>query len=296
MEKVVESERAIVYFKSIWITIYALNLRRYRMWHELWLLIRCAGFILGAAYAEEPRMYLCYRAAGPVVVDGKLSEPTWKRAPWTELFVDIEGEKRPPPRYATRAMMAWDEKNFYVAAELEEPDVWGFLTERDVMIYEDPDFEVFIWPCDGKKWPDERTPYYYEFEINALNIVMDALLKRLGGKGSNKREFHKDWDFKGIKHAVQIFGTLNWPEDVDEGWTVEVAFPWDALREYAGGRRVPPGEGDVWRVNFSRVERERGSADIECENWVWSPQGAVEMHIPDRWGYVKFTYVVAGGR
>lgn len=261
---------------------------------ELGIPIVCSLFLVTWVYAEEPRMYACHRTVGPVLMDGRPAEPTWKRATWTDLFVDIEGKKRPLPQYATRAMMAWDDTYFYVAAELEEPDVWGMLTERDVMIYWDPDFEVFIWPDDGKGWPEEGTPYYYEFEINALNVVMDALLKRLGGVGSTDREFHKDWTIRGVRHAVQVSGTLNWPEDVDEGWTVEMALPWEALKEYAGATRVPPKEGDVWRVNFSRVQRARGTSATECDNWVWSPQGVIDMHIPDRWGYVTFTEVPVG--
>jgi hypothetical protein len=83
---------------------------------------------------------------------------------------------------------------------------------------------------------------------------------------------------------------------MDEGWTVEVGFPWEALREYAGDQSVPPREGDVWRVNFSRVERVRGSAVTDCDDWVWSPLGIKEMHIPDRWGIVKFTEAVVGQR
>jgi hypothetical protein len=27
-------------------------------------------------------------------------------------------------------------------------------------------------------------------------------------------------------------------------------------------------------------------------NWVWSPQGAIAMHMPERWGYVQFSAVV----
>ena len=29
-------------------------------------------------------------------------------------------------------------------------------------------------------------------------------------------------------------------------------------------------------------------------NWVWSPQGAVNMHMPERWGYVQFSSRNAG--
>jgi hypothetical protein len=24
------------------------------------------------------------------------------------------------------------------------------------------------------------------------------------------------------------------------------------------------------------------------DNWVWSPQGVVNMHVPERWGYLVF--------
>jgi hypothetical protein len=51
--------------------------------------------------------------------------------------------------------------------------------------------------------------------------------------------------------------------------------------------------GDLWRINFSRVE-DRGNI-----NWTWQPQiiwdpeklihqGQVNMHLPDAWGYVRF--------
>ena len=46
-------------------------------------------------------------------------------------------------------------------------------------------------------------------------------------------------------------GTINDPSDEDEGWTVEIAFPWEGIRRPAR-RPVPPEAGDVWRVNFSR--------------------------------------------
>ena len=55
-------------------------------------------------------------------------------------------------------------------------------------------------------------------------------------------------------------------------------------------------DGDQWRVNFSRVEwqhevedgRYRRRTDRPEDNWVWSPQAAIDMHHPERWGYVQF--------
>ena len=57
----------------------------------------------------EPEQYICYRTAAALTVDGNLDEPSWRAAPWTAYFVDIEGDRRPRPRFATRAKMLWDD-------------------------------------------------------------------------------------------------------------------------------------------------------------------------------------------
>jgi hypothetical protein len=54
--------------------------------------------------------------------------------------------------------------------------------------------------------------------------------------------------------------------------------------------------GDEWRINFSRVQwpveidgrAYRKPPKAREDNWVWSPQGAVNMHIPEKWGRVVF--------
>src|SRR5438034_51297 len=50
-----------------------------------------------------PKGYVCYRARGPVRIDGQLDDDAWNAAPWTDDFVDIEGDIRPRPRFRTRA-------------------------------------------------------------------------------------------------------------------------------------------------------------------------------------------------
>jgi hypothetical protein len=246
-----------------------------------------AGNRAPAAPYVPPRGYVCHRAAGPVTIDGRLDDGPWRDAPWTDDFVDIEGDVKPRPRCRTRVKMLWDDRYFYVGAELEEPHVWATLTKHDSVIFHDNDFEVFIDP-DGDNHD------YYEFEINALNTGWDLFLPqpyRDGGRALN------GWEIPGLKTAVHIDGTLNDPRDTDRGWSVELAFPWEALREAAGPRKAPPREGDQWRVNFSRVEwrheivggKYRKIDGLKEDNWVWSPQGAIDMHRPEMWGYVQFT-------
>ena len=245
-----------------------------------------------------PRQYVCYRSPR-LNVDGKLDEPAWMAAPWTEPFVDIEGDRRASPRFLTRAKMLWDDDYFYVAAEMEEPDVWGTLTERDSVIFHDNDFEVFIDP-------DGDTHAYYELEVNALGTPWDLMLikpYRDGGPAVHA------WDIAGLQIGVDVRGTVNRPGDRDKGWTIEIAMPWKILREAAPDHK-PPRPHDQWRVNFSRVEwqvdvadnryakrRKAGTTDLLPEdNWVWSPQGAIQMHMPERWGYVQFSSALAGAR
>lgn len=234
----------------------------------------------------HPQGYVCLRAPGAATIDGRLDKPFWRHAPWTEPFVDIEGPTKPAPRFRTRAKMLWDEQFFYIGAELEEPHVWATLTEHDSVIFQDNDFEVFLDP-------DGDNHRYYEIEINALGTVWDLLLARPyrnGGPAINA------WEIPGLKSAVHIDGTLNDPRDEDRGWSVEMALPWKVLAECAG-RPAPPKDGERWRVNFSRVQWRHTVVDgrygkvlgLKEDNWVWSPQWAIDMHRPEHWGYVQFS-------
>ena len=128
---------------------------------------------------------------------------------------------------------------------------------------------------------------------NALNTTWDLRLVkpyRDGGPALN------EWEVPGMKSAVHVHGPLNHPSTPNQGWSVEMALPWTVLSEFAR-RPSPPHHGDHWRLNFSRVEW-----DVEIEdgqyrkipnrsehNWVWSPQGVIDMHRPEKWGYVQFS-------
>ena len=44
----------------------------------------------------------------------------------TSSILKATGNRK--PRFKTRVKMLWDAKYFYIAAEMEEPHVWGTLT------------------------------------------------------------------------------------------------------------------------------------------------------------------------
>ena len=188
--------------------------------------------------------------------------------------------------------MMWDDEHLYVAAGMIEPQVWATYDQRDMIVFQENDFEIFIDP-------DGDTRNYYEIEVNALGTIFDLFLPRTyidRGKPDH------DWNCPGMRWAVHVDGTLNDSSDIDHGWTGEFALPWSAFADL-GGMPCPPRAGDTWRINFSRVqwttEVVRGeyhkSRGLKEDNWVWSPQGVIDMHRPQRWGYVEFTTEITEG-
>ncbi len=242
------------------------------------------------------RHYVVYQTNSAITIDGKADEASWNEAKWTQNFVDIEGSKKPAPLYRTRAKMLWDTSNLYIFAELEEPQIWAYYNKHDQIVFHENDFEIFIDPNrDGY--------HYYEFEVNAQNTLFDLLLPkpyRNGGKPLI------DWNAKGFKSAVAIDGTLNNPTDTDKKWTVEIAIPFEALKE--SNRHTIPENGETWKLDFSRVNWQTEVKDgryqkkkdastgrpISEYNWVWSPPEIINMHYPERWSLLQFSTRKAG--
>lgn len=248
------------------------------------VLLACANMLYAQTFSSNfkqfkdvPRHYICYQVTG--------AEPNWESVPWTEDFQDIEGVDKPAPLHRTRVKMLWDAQYLHVLAELEEPHIRATLLQHDTIIFHDNDFEVFIDP-------DGDTHQYYEIEINALNTVMDLFMTRPYRNGGVAMI---NWDTKGLRTSVKINGTLNNAADIDKSWTVEMAIPFKALSFY--NRRSTPEDGSMWRINFSRVEWQMDIQEGKYikkprtpeYNWVWSPQGIINMHAPERWGYLQFS-------
>ena len=114
------------------------------------------------------------------------------------------------------------------------------------------------------------------------------------------------WDMREMLVGVQVNGTINNPGDTDKGWNVELAFPWNALKDL--GRKSPVRDGDLWRLNFSRVEwqniitpegkyvRKTGSKGetLKEDNWTWTPMRVVQLHEPEFWGYLQLSDKTTG--
>ena len=237
----------------------------------------------------NPKTYVVYKTSAPLIIDGKADEPDWKKTKFTTNFIDIEGVKS--PKQQTNVKMLWDANHLYIYAKLKEKHIWGDIKIRDQVIFYNNDFEVFISPSND-------THNYGEIEVNALNTVWDLVLNKpynVGGKPKNK------WNLNDLKTAVFIKGTLNNSKDIDDYWSVEMAIPLNAFSELKNKPKRKPISGEQWRINFSRVQwdhdlkngiysrKKENEKYLPEYNWVWSNQGAINMHLPENWGYIQFS-------
>ncbi len=244
------------------------------------------------AIGFNPPVYICKRRTKDFVLDGNIDKDFWKDVPFTYDFPDIEGSIRPVPRFKTRTKLQWDDEYLYIAAVLYGNEIWATLTERDCVIFQDNDFEIFIDP-------DSDTQGYYEFEMNALNTVWDLLLTKAyrdNGKAVNCYDMH------GLRTAVHINGSLNSLSKDNVSWSVEVVIPFKAITECSPFTGTPKAN-DYFRLNFSRVQwtvdevngriekRKRPGSELPLpeDNWVWAPTGVINIHYPELWGFLVFS-------
>lgn len=250
-----------------------------------------------ARFLTEPYGYVAYRTAQPLHMDGILNEAAWQAAPETELFADISGEGFAEPKYKTTAKILWDDDYLYVGATLEEPNVWANLTQRDTVIYYDPDFEIFIDPTGDAH-------NYYELEWNARGTLFDLSLE-MPYRAPRRNFVQFQWDCPGLKYAVKVNGTLNNHKDTDEGWVVECAIPRKALAQefdniFEAGKYLRLGFSRVeWQTELlpgGRTARKKGPDGkyLPEDNWTWPSTGQIAMHMPERWSYILLSDKNAG--
>jgi hypothetical protein len=275
-----------------------------------WILI--AGATVSAADSRFPcpedeiGRYTAYHVREPITIDGRLDEAVWRFAPRSPRYIDILSGG--PAIHETWASVLWDDENLYIGIRIEEPFVRAKFTTNNSPIYYDNDVEVFIAGRDA----------YYEFELNAFNTTYEAFFiweeaYQRGGFAespefarTNLRFFngvdfrthprggrlgHFGWHFPGKQTAVHIDGTLNHDADRDRGWTAELAFPWRGLQwlAHGDGRSLPPKDGDVWRMDFSRFNQYKEAPPAkDSGGWVWSRHGVWDSHIPECFPFIRF--------
>lgn len=237
--------------------------------------------------AQEIREYTVKRVAGSMVIDGRLDEPEWNEAALTEKFVLYKDGAA--PRYPSQGQMLWDDTYLYVAFTMTDADVWGETEtwvswEENGCLCSEEVAEVFLDP-------DDDGLMYMEIEINPLGALMDLWVNKALYQGG---EATFDWKFDGILIGTTVNGTLNDKSDTDINWICELALPFKTMEFVSDTANFPPKEGDSWRINLYRYDRDR-SGKWHNELTGWNQTGTTGgFHVPERFGRIFFSTDTVG--
>lgn len=223
--------------------------------------------LLSAGGENSP--YSCYYTSDTITVDGFLTEQARDKAPRLDFLVPETGSR---PLSLTQASLRWNDRYLFVGFKAFDKDIGGTFTERDSSTFKEDVLEIFLKPLKDQD-------LYYNFEINALGTIYDAM----NGKGIPWRE-RKKWDCQGLLLSIKIQGTMNQNIDEDEYWQMEVGIPWSEFSIIKGSL---PSPGDTWLFHLARYDYSRylpeGKELSSC-----APLTKANFHNYSEWIPLKF--------
>jgi hypothetical protein len=193
-------------------------------------LLTCCGLALAAAplradqatHGEEIRMH---RAAGPIKVDGDLSDPGWKDAAKITTWYETNPGDNTEPKVKNVGYLTYDDKFFYAAFEFFDPEpgkIRAPYGDRDnVPSYTDYGGVILDTRNDGKTG--------ILLLANPRGIQYDAVTDDTTGNEDSSPDFF--WE-----SAAKI---------TKDGWVLEMRVPFSTLR-------YPKGNPQTWNILLYR--------------------------------------------
>lgn len=173
--------------------------------------------VVSGALAKPSAVRFVRVAHGKIVLDGRLSESAWSRAPAFTRFYEIFPGSDTPPRAATRARFLHDDEALYIGVRLEEPDPSGMRSQ-------------FV-------------------ERDRITGAQDYVYVYVDGLGSGRGAQFFATDVRGVETDGYFSETSEAEDDAPDyrwqvatsrdahGWTAEFRIPFSTLRYVADGSR-----------------------------------------------------------
>jgi hypothetical protein len=199
--------------------------------HPIWTLLRSVAaaslmfFIAATALAQPQAVELA--AQEVVVLDGRLDEPAWQRAPLHERFVQFLPTDRqsPPAGYRTTVQVVAQEHALVIGVRAWDPrpgEIRAPLTRRD-QVKRDQDFIAVLIDAVG----DRRAAQVVR--VNAAGVLADGMYIA----ADDTEDYAPDFDVEAA--AARL----------DDGYSIELRLPFIALR-------YPHQGGAPWRLMVTR--------------------------------------------
>ncbi|MGC4065597.1 MAG: carbohydrate-binding family 9-like protein [Polyangiaceae bacterium] len=180
-------------------------------------------------------------------IDGEMKEPAWKTAARLPSLLDMVHDEIPSTdaKFSAEARLLWDVRGLYLGVRVRDADVQGgFVARGD---------ELPLWKRDAlemvlKSGDKPNNENYYRIAVNPQNLVFDSFYRELEIPDGSRRGFGDTSWQSGVKVATSVSGTLEQPEDEDEGYGQELFIPWASLNHPAPF--VPLPGASIW-FNFA---------------------------------------------
>jgi len=229
-------------------------------------------FLLGfaVAQAQEPPLprYEVKYAKSRIEIDGKLEDKAWEQAGVIELIFPFE--QQTGRKQKTRVRLLWDDNALHAGFDCDDEDITAQHVSRDAPTYQDDVVELFLNPL-----PSQRL-VYVGMEMNARAVMYDYLM--VSGTA-----LFKQFDLKDFRLATFLRGTLNARGDKDEGWSLELAIPWENFERPV----TRPKPGVEWRAQLSRWDNVNPERVLSM--WSHPLRRSASPHVPERFGILVFT-------
>lgn len=216
----------------------------------------------------------------PIVLDGKLDEAFWSKAPVHEMEAppNINTPKHAPkwveqtgPFEGGQVRLAYDDTCLYVGTKVIDTDVIQDAVEDQDHFYRSGDLiEVFI--------KSENSPSYWEIygTPNGLRTTFKFV-----SRGYSRTIWDELDD--SYKCAATVQGTLNNYKDLDEGWTLEMAIPIKMIEEWTGVKFTPD---QNWTILIARYNYLYGRGSQQYATVPAIPE--VNYHLHEYYGKLIF--------
>ena len=168
-----------------------------------------------------------------------------------------------------RVYTQWNAQGLYLAARVDDPIVTGVHTTEQE---------------HAEPWQDDAIEFCLDLgDKPSTRPSLDTWRLTIGAaggfsvqRGSHAGEWREDlsWAPLGLRFAVNVRGTLNRPDNRDDGFDVEVALPWRLL----GGKPAP---GRIYGFNVVSYIRGENHAVVDWAGKVETVEGFAS---PANWG------------
>ncbi len=189
------------------------------------------AFLLGAPGADgaEPTrgpQIRISRAAGPITIDGDLSDPGWQGATPIDTWYETNPGDNIPAKLRNVAYLAYDDRFLYAAFRFEDPDpskIRAPYGDHDALNGSSDDYGGIILDTNG----EAKTAIL--FLASPRGVRYDAVSDDATGNEDSSPDFY--WD-----SAAKI---------TKDGWQLEIRIPFSSLR-------YPKAEVQKWNVHLYR--------------------------------------------